>query len=159
MKMHKEIQHFVDSDVVQKAFRTLSDRAILEIFIEGERFCIKKVGKRMELVETKIAANFNSDMVMWIPKHSAEDILRATKDKKFTIGQVGVLVFEKVFTNDASQKIKFRISASLFTLLRKGYFSVLIAGGPEIMKFLARHGFGSLSKIKTVLSQNRSSKN
>jgi hypothetical protein len=39
--------------------------------------------------------------------------------------------------------------------MRKGYFSVLMAGGPEVFSELGKRGFGSLAKVRNVLRKTK----
>lgn len=92
------------------------------------------------------------DLTFTIPEASAKEL---TTKKFETVGQVGLHIFEKMLSNDPSQKIHAKIQAGFLGLMTGGYLGVLTAGGGEVAKFLATKGLGSAGKLKETISKMR----
>ena len=90
------------------------------------------------------------DVVFIMPVAAARDL---TSKKFDTVGQVGLHIFEKILSNDPTQRIQIRLKSGVLSLVTGGYFGVLTAGGAEVAKFLATKGFGSMGKLKDAISK------
>ncbi len=63
------------------------------------------------------------------------------------IGEFGVKFFSLMVSDDPDVTLKVDLHVGVIGLTRMGVFKILLLGGPDVMSFLARKGFGSMSKI------------
>jgi hypothetical protein len=146
------MKSFFQSEIALLASQGLSERACIALHLEGKDyfFCRKK-GRNQLLEESPSDA----DVHFWIPLSTMRHLLALSEMPGTGMGTMGVAIFEYLLHKDPAKKIKFRVDTAFLGLWSKGYFSVLKAGGPEVASYLARIGFGSLSKIKDTLRQFR----
>ncbi|MBI3544516.1 MAG: hypothetical protein HY075_14690 [Deltaproteobacteria bacterium] len=90
------------------------------------------------------------DVAFVIPDAAARDLVTRNFE---TVGQVGLHIFEKILSNDPSQKIQIRLRTGVLSLVTGGYFGVLTAGGSEVARFMATKGLGSMGKLKDAISK------
>jgi hypothetical protein len=143
------LERFLSSPLALRAGEGLSDRSSIALHVDGKEdffFGRKKGRNTVERVET-----LRPDVHFWIRLATLQHLLDLAEDKDAGIGQLGVAIFEHIFTKDDAKKIRFRVDTGFLGLWSKGYFSVLKAGGPEVASYLARLGFNGLSAIKEVL--------
>ncbi len=146
------MEEFLSSPLAVKASQGLSDRICIALHLDGETYFFRrKKGKNTltRVEETK------PDVHFWVPLSTLRHLLSLAELPGTGIGTMGVAIFERIFTNDESVKVKFRVDTGFLGLWGKGYFSVLKAGGPEVASYLARFGFDSLSRVKEVLRKVR----
>lgn len=149
--MQREITEFLNSELAGKAFSGLAESARVGLTIAGMKYVFRRGGKNFILEE----GASDSDIEFTMPEQSAQEILRSALLPDATLAGVGAKAFDLIFSPDPARKVQFQIHGSLFTLVRKGFFSVLIAGGPEILRHLGRYGFGNLNKIRAAMGQNK----
>ena len=53
-------------------------------------------------------------------------------------------------------EIDLRVVAPFWRLLRRGYVRLLLAGGPKVLAFGARHGVGDLAALRRLVAAQRS---
>lgn len=111
-----------------------------------------RVGSRNKLVNGKPR---QVDMYFWIRPFTLKKILDKAAERGTTIAQFGLTVLRYVLAHGKRDRIFFRMDVSVYTLIRKGYFSVLRAAGPDVRIFLREHGFDSLKSIKEFLQRIR----
>lgn len=148
----EELKEFFQSDLAQKAAAGLSSRTCVALHIEGKDFYFTRLRGKNDLSERE---NTRPDVHFWMSKDVMRHLAEVANQEEATIPQMGIAIFEHLFTSQESKKIKFRVDASFLALWSKGYFSVLKAGGPEVASYLARWGFDSLSRIKDILRSMR----
>lgn len=159
--MQRQIAEFLDSAVTRKAFAGLADSARVLVRVEGIPYGFVRESGRFILSGAAIDPHEGAplpDMEFFLPEGAVARLLLGIKPPDARVSDLGKLAFDLIFSNNPQEKVAFRIHASLFTLVRKGYFSVLIAAGPEVFAHLQRYGFGNLAKVKKILQQNRSRK-
>lgn len=139
---------FLDSELAERAARHLSDGAALMIYIDDKQFLYRRENGKNTLRETKEGA---ADAYFWLTSNTLHQLVTLGALPGTGLGTMGVAVFERMFQGPEADRIRFRLSAGLFGLWRKGYFSVLKAGGPEVASYLARLGQGGVSWLKDVL--------
>jgi len=153
--MEAKVQEFFDLPLAQEAARPLSDRALVALHVEGDKFFFRREKGGNTLLKTEEVAGEKVDLQFWVPAAALERLLDLGKQKETGMAKMGMSVIETIITNDESRKIKFRLDVGFLTLWSKGYFSILKAGGPELSRFLAKLGFDSISKIKDLVKQLR----
>lgn len=152
--MPQELEDFFYSDLAIKAASGLSDRAIVEIYLDEQKFFFqKKLGKNK--LHKKV--NGSADVVFWVNKNAMQNVLDVSREKNASIAKLGVVIFEQIFSRNESSKIYFRVDSGFLSLWSKGYFSVLKLGGPEVAAYIANKGFHSLGKIKEALKSMKGS--
>jgi len=71
------------------------------------------------------------------------------------VGRFAVALFELILAEDDELRVGFRVVAPLRRLVWRGYLRLLLAAGPEVAAFGARHGVGGLSDLRRVVAQAR----
>lgn len=155
MEMQKEIEVFLASPGVRKGLAAFGKNARTRIRIADETFAFFRDSKGLRCVPIAEDKGGEFDMEFTIPPATVYAMVQRAADPKASVADLALTALPCVFTEDPKRKVTFEIYASLFTLVRKGYFSVLIAGGPDVLRFLGQHGFGSLEKIRNAASQIR----
>lgn len=145
MSQTEQIQQFFERNPLAiEAASSLNDQAVVELVVGEERFYfIKEDGKN------RIVGLYNesSDMSFTLPAGFVGE-LEAMPEA--TIGHLGVHILKAVVDG----RVKVRVDASFFSLMRKGYLGVLSKGGKDVVSYLGTKGF-NLMNIKNVLSKLR----
>ena len=147
--MQKDLQKFLQGPLARKALSGLARSAVIRIEVDGVPYrCIFASGTPILIEE----GGREADLDFWISNKTISAVLAHTESTGADLASLGVFLFERIFAQ-GDARIGFRINATLFTLARRGYFSVIVAGGPMVMKYLASKGFGSLNKIRSALTR------
>jgi len=85
-----------------------------------------------------------------ITPQAAEVILSNTSED---IGSIGVGILKLVMSQDPNLKVSVKFHAGFLTLLAKGYFGVLTAGGVAVASYLGEHGLNGMSAIKAAFKK------
>ncbi|MBW2270378.1 MAG: hypothetical protein JRH16_17570 [Deltaproteobacteria bacterium] len=72
-----------------------------------------------------------------------------------SLGEFAVELFTRMTDEDPRTRIDIRIAASFPRLLQRGYVKLLVAGGPGVVAFGARHGILSLGALRRFVAQLR----
>lgn len=72
------------------------------------------------------------------------------------IGGFARVLFELMLDPDPEARIDIRIVASFSDLRRRGYVRLLLAGGPALVAFGARHGVRGLGELRKLVRSLRS---
>lgn len=88
----------------------------------------------------------------------ALDVPLEAAEKLATLGEsdvpsIAVALVELLSDPDDERRVRARVYAGLFELLRKGYLSVIPLGGTPLMRALGARGIGSLSEIRERLKR------
>lgn len=70
-----------------------------------------------------------------------------------TIGEFAVELFTRVVDESPETHVDLRIVADFSQLRRRGYAKLLLAGGPSVLAFGARHGISSLRGLRRFVTQ------
>lgn len=151
METQRKIREFLESPLAQKALRGLRSGAKMTLNINGEVYLITSGREGLQVV--LLDSSTRSDIEFWLDREILLEVLQKAKQPGMGVGDFGVLLFQSLWAEKNRGKVKFAIHASLPSLLLRGYFSVLLAGGPVVMQFLSKHGLGSIGKIKKVLTK------
>ena len=155
MEMQKEIETFLASPGARKGLAAFGSSVRIRIRIAAETFVLFRDGKELRCIPTAADTGGDFDMEFTIPPTTVHEMVQRANGPGAGVAELAQTALSCVFTTDTQRKVTFEIYASLFTLVRKGYISVLIAGGPDVLRFLGQHGFGSLEKIRNAVSQGR----
>lgn len=147
----QSLNHFFQSPLAERAAKGLSDTVCIALTIEEETFYFVRKNGQNALVRQEPT---RPDVQFWLSQNAMRQIFQRADDPQASLASVGLAIFEGIFSKTPEDKIRFRVNASFLSLFRKGYFSVLKAGGPEVASYLTRWGF-SLTKIKEVLRNSR----
>lgn len=72
------------------------------------------------------------------------------------VGGFAVALFSSIVEPDAALHVGFRVIAPWMRLARNGYVGLLIAGGPRVIAFGARHGIRSAGQLRRFVNATRS---
>jgi len=143
-----QLQDFFNSSQAQTTATCLKEGTEMVIQVEGaSSFCLKKTETHLELFN---ASSSNPDMTFSLGLE-APGCLWNIKD--LDIGSQAISIFKLMVSPQSKKRISVKVHADFLTLFKNGYFKVLTAGGPEVVRFLRLNGLGSLSKIKNTISQ------
>lgn len=152
---------FEDHPLAHKAANSIKNgREIAVVVTKGDQktldahaplarttYTFTKVDGRNVLNEQAAAS---PDITFTMPETAARELVTKNFD---TVGQVGLHIFEKMLSNDPSQKIHAKIHAGFLSLMTGGYLGILTSGGGDVAKFLASRGLGSAGKLKETISK------
>ncbi|MBW2398116.1 MAG: hypothetical protein JRG80_02465 [Deltaproteobacteria bacterium] len=71
------------------------------------------------------------------------------------IGDFAVALFECITSEDPELRVGFRVVAPLTRLLRRGYVGLMLAAGPKVAAYGARHGIRTLAQLRRLVQQSR----
>jgi hypothetical protein len=143
-----ELQAFAQSALAETAAAHLQEGASLLVHSGGRSFLYRREGGRNRILET---GENRVDAQLWIPPESMRHLLDLAALPGTGITTMGVAVFEKIFHAEEREKIHFRLETGFLGLWRKGYFSVLKAGGPEVASYFGRLGHQGLHFLKDMM--------
>jgi len=145
------LAQFFSSSLAEKAGAILSSSAKIALHIEPHgSYLFERQDGRNSLRPKK---NFKADVHFFVPINTMRYLLDLGAHPESGIGTMGVAVIEHLFHDDPRKQIRFRVDTGFWQLITKGYFSVLKAGGPEVASYLAKWGYGSLARLKSLLQQ------
>ncbi len=147
-----ELRTFLQSALAERAASSLSKGACVALHIGAQEFFFVR-GRGQNLLLPQSATS--PELHFWLTEDALRHLLELAQRPEASLPGMGVSVLECIWSSDASRKIRFRVDCGFLTLWRKGYFSVLKAGGPEVASYLARWGFGSLARFREVLKNIR----
>lgn len=147
----EEINSFFSSPLAEKAGAFLSPNAKIALHVEPVTTYLfeRKAGRNA----MKKAPRSSADVHFFVPLNTMRYLLELGANPESGIGTMGVAVIEHLFHADPEKKIRFRVDTSFLQLVARGYFSVLKAGGPEVASYLAKVGYGSLARLRSLLKQ------
>jgi hypothetical protein len=143
-----ELEAFAQSALAETAAAHLQEGASLLIHSDDRTFLYRREKAGNRILET---TENRADVQLWIPPESMRHLLDLGSLPGTGITTMGVAVFEKIFQSETEGKIGFRLEIGFLGLWRKGYFSVLKAGGPEVASYLGRLGHQGFHFLKDML--------
>lgn len=149
-----ELEDFLSSALVARLSAGISPGAVVEMRVSKQVYQVTRERKKCVFHKLKFQ---EPDVVLTLSESTLRHLLDVAALPETGVAELGICVFEHIFTADADKKISLHLRVGLFTIFRKGYFSILQAGGPEVMAYLAKYGFSSLAKIKEAIAKMRSS--
>ena len=145
---------FEDSPLALKAAHSIKDGKEIALTIVSknaehseEHLTFVKIKGQNRIEERQ---SRRADLTFIIPHASALDLVTQEFD---TVGQVGLFIFDRIITDDSTQKIQVKLNCGVLSLMTGGYLGILGAGGTEVAQYLATKGLGSLGKIKETISK------
>lgn len=134
--------------VAQNAAKSLSDGAEIEFQIPSlETFTFTKNNGKNVILSGPAKS---PQLVFIVPQPSADLILSHPSEH---IPEIGVHLVKLILSPDPQHKVELRIKSGLMSLLTKGYFGIITAGGTEFASFLASRGFNGLGAIKEAIKR------
>ena len=143
-----ELKAFAQSSLAETAATHLQEGACLRIHTGDRIFLYRRENGGNRILET---TENRADVQLWIPPESMRHLLDLGALPGTGITTMGVAVFEKIFQSESAGKINLRLEIGFLGLWRKGYFSVLKAGGPEVASYLGRLGHKGIHFLKDML--------
>ncbi len=143
------LRALVESDVFQSGMRPIKDGRTLAIQFPTETLTLTKTGGHARV---EAQAPTKPDLTFVIPEAA---LSRLEASQATSIGDVGIEIAKLLLEEDAALRMQTKVHLGLFDMVRYGYLGVLPLGGPAFMKFLSAKGFGSMSKIRNVISNLR----
>lgn len=147
----KKILEFLELPYAAKALRGLRSSARMTLNVNGEAFLLYPEGGRYQVVP--VPGDTKADLQFYLDQELFLKLFARAREPDMDIGRFGVLLFQSVLEGKEQGKLRFAINASVPSLLLRGYFTVLLAGGSTVMRFLSQHGVGSLAQIKKIISK------
>lgn len=135
---------FETRNAARQALSSIKEGAEIGIVIGDTVDCALFRRDESPVIEARAAVK--PDVVFNIKPESVYVLSQTTKDE---IGDIGVAVLKEILAGH----IKVRVPGGVFNLMRGGYLSMIQKGGAPVAAFLTRHGFGSVSKIVSVIKQ------
>lgn len=71
------------------------------------------------------------------------------------IGDFAVAVFERLLDDDPAERMDIRIVAPFWRLVERGYVRLLLAAGPQVLRFGLVHGVRNLSDLRQLVGRLR----
>jgi hypothetical protein len=71
------------------------------------------------------------------------------------VGNFAIALFSLILEEDEELRVGFRIIASFPQLALRGYLRLLLAAGPEVLAFGARHGIATPGALRPLVAQLR----
>ncbi len=68
------------------------------------------------------------------------------------LGDLGILFLQHIFAKKAEEKIQVKLHSGLIKLTMRGWLSVLVAGCPKVIGWLAQKGLKGPSAVASALS-------
>jgi len=147
----EKMRDFVKREVAVAAAKSLANGALVCVtFDDGSACAVVKDNGIVSVQDGKPAAA--PDVSFAVPEAALDRLLALETNE---VGRFGVELLKQVAHKDASLRILPRIHAGLFTLFRRGYFGVLLKGGPAVASFLAAKGLSSLADLKAAVERIR----
>lgn len=150
----KLTQLFVSRPVWHSAAQYLEDGATSDVYFTnrpGEAWHLERRSGRAELLPGSSPA---PDFVFRFP-HGAVERLEAADG---SVGDVAVALLRLIVEADPELRVEVRIVASFPALMRRGYLSLLAAGGLRVLAFGAAHGIRTLRDLRALLERVRTSR-
>jgi hypothetical protein len=69
------------------------------------------------------------------------------------VGDLGILFFQHIVAKDENEKIRVKLHSGLLRLTMRGWLSVLAAGGPKVISWMAHKGLKGPSAVASALSR------
>lgn len=133
--------------------RPLADGIRVALRLEdGREVLLTKRSGRPELVDEGSPPLRDVQFQLEIPRAAAAKLaaVRASDVPTIAVALVDLLTHA-----DPTLRIRAKVHAGLFELLRKGYLSVIPLGGAPLMRALGERGIGSLSEIRERLKRSK----
>lgn len=141
---------YFDREIAQKAAKSLSNGAEIEIQIDGETFTFTKADGKNQVSPGPAK---DPQVVFTMTPKAAEAILTDTTEE---IGAIGVNILKLIVSKESDRRVQVKLKAGFLTLFSKGYFGVLTAGGSEFAGYLASRGLNGMDAIKAALKKLKS---
>lgn len=149
----QRLKDFCDKNVFQAATKPLKDGVAIAAYVDhaGPVTLLRKNGRTLVVDE----APEKPDITVEIPDKALEQLQTQTTED---VGEIGVELLKLMAHNDPVYRIRVKVHIGLLDFMFHGYFGILPLGGPNVMKFLAEKGFGSIGKIKEAINSLRASR-
>jgi len=69
------------------------------------------------------------------------------------VGELGITFFQHILSKDENEKIRVKLHSGLMRLTMRGWLSVLAAGGPKVISWMAHKGLKGPSAVASALSR------
>jgi hypothetical protein len=156
MDFHSRFDQYFQKPVAIKAAHPLKNGARMGFLIrssptEATPLCftfLHEDGKNLVLKEL----HPDTDVNFFLTHKAAETILNQPSGE---ISEIGIQILKLIFSDKPDHRIGVRLNSGMLTLIRKGYFGVLTAGGAAFSGYLASKGFSGLGSIKTAINKLR----
>lgn len=143
---------FFARPVCVQALAPLSIGSKIVLHVEQASFTLLK--EKTQAVVQPGAAD-KPDLSFTLPLKALVALSEETAD---SVGDMGIALLKRMVASEDEGKLTAKVHIGLFDLYRRGYFSVLTLGGPQVMSFLAGKGLNGMGKIKDAIGKIRESK-
>jgi hypothetical protein len=141
-----ELRAFFAADSAKRAMRPLAEGFRVAVSVDGgpELLLTKRSGAVVLVEEPPGSVEFR----LAIPRGAVATL---AGHHASGVPELAVAIVDLLTHADPERKVRARVHAGLFELLRKGYFSLVPLGGAPLMRALAARGVGSVSELRERL--------
>lgn len=145
----ERISIFLKSTPVVEAASPLKKTIQIRLQVDGQSYSITKQDRDLSV---RTAEAESPDLTFSMGQKG----LQALTDPAHNNAPELALCFLKRLTDqNSATQIQAAIHVGIFDFIRKGYLGLFAVGGTTLMKEMASMGFGSLGKIKNLLTKIR----
>lgn len=138
---------FVDtSPACEGALSHLKAGTEIRVMIEDRVECALFFSENRAVLEKRAANNPDVQFTL-----NLEAVRRLQTMPKDNMSALGIEICKEI----VAQNISVSVCGNLMGVMRNGYITIIRHAGPDFMKFLAGHGFGSLTKIMGAIKKLR----
>lgn len=114
----------------------LDDRLEFALFLrDGESTIVERKA------QADVEFSFNAEALRILQAHPGEQL-----------ANFGIAVMEQIVAG----QMRIRVRGSLWRLATGGYVQIILAAGPDLLKYLAQHGINNTSKIIDLMRSLKS---
>jgi hypothetical protein len=139
-----------DRDVSRRAAAPLKDGTQIAITIKDDPGLYHVIREKGSTYVRRGPAPGKTQLSFTI---SSAAIERLNEFQSDSIGEFGIEFFRIMMSGKENEVLDVKLHVGLIGLTRMGAFKILMAGGPSVMGFLARKGFGSIKDIHRAVKK------
>lgn len=133
---------------LRRTLSSLSPGACFAVISDGHEFYFLRKEKGFSLVREKPV---RVDLHFWIRPFTLKKLAEKITATETSLTSFAILVIRYVLAHGRRDRIFFRNNVSAYTLMRKGYFTVLKNAGPDVRRYLCEKGFSTFQSIGVCL--------
>ncbi len=145
-------EFMLEHPAAKRAMKQLKPGAAIN-FILSEDETVYHAKRIKSGAEMNKGATEQVDLWLRLGPRAVDDLLELNTSD---LGTFGVEVLKHmVASRPPEEKIDIKLEAGFIGLTKRGYLKIVILGGPKVMGFLAKKGFGGLGAIKKAFGLAR----
>lgn len=152
--VRKLADNFLHHPVWIDAAQSIKEGASSQVYfshVPGEWHLMRRNGQSLLLA----GASPDPDFSFRFTPASIDRIFAVSTDA--SVGTFAIELFECITSKDINFKVDLRVISPFSKLLTRGYVKLLLKGGPKVLQYAASHGVRTLSDLRRLLKEARSS--